>query len=358
MDFLTDNNPKNLALLDDVASFQKFAKEASKSASDVSRLNWKAFADPTKRQFPINTAANTLSSYAYFKSAGLKDLYIEQNILSAVSNFKLEKEAAEIDVKLQEVEEKKASETQDYALIASEDGENFEGYYPIDTEFNLEKSAECIYEDRNNMPGLEYRTACFQVVKRAKEMGVIDRIPTTIKDVGANREPNIEMLQLGLNKRARAMEATNEVEAKMYREVSKLVKRAHDEDDDAALVYYFDAITQLDRQNGLYKHAKSYENPYAMYFSGDPAEGNEKLASKVVLVETSDEKSCLIPLEDFQANLEKIANSVCEGESREGILKLAKAKSASVVTLALKSWKDEDKKELISNIYQFSSNEN
>lgn len=347
MDFITDNNPKVLSSLVKEASYQEYSKKASKSKQDLEKLSTKAFADVGNREFPINNKANTFMSALYFKRANVQNEAVSKKIDTAVRRFRLE---STLDGVLKAATVQKDNKLEDkYAIVV----DDTKGYYPINNEYNVEKSAEMILEDKNKIPALVYRTACFSMAKAAKDFGIENRIPKEILEVGANREENFDHFQAGMQKRANSLENTAPVDAAVYLELAGLVKQAHKDNDEDATIRFMEMVNELDSQYGFDKVAH-YENCYALLYSGEELETYEKLAKQVVLVDTEQE-SYTIPLEDFRAPLSKVANTYYTGEDKAAVEALRDVEDASAITIQLRKWSNTKKENLMRQIAQFSN---
>lgn len=349
MDFLTDNNPIYLNhFLQDNSEIAGLIKGASVSTSDLSELDAKAFADPINREYPINTAENALKSYTYFKTAGVVSPRLEKELQKAAAFHTIIDLFQKVDA---ELEKSAAIESEDdYALIADLDGSGTDlGFYPINNAFNLEKSASELVEDMHFMPALHFRTASYSIVKKAEELNMLDRIPRLVKAAGSDKLPDLDRFEQSVAQRINLLNDRETKEAQLevacYKHIVEEVKKASVSQNDPEICLWLETMKQADEDNGFDKMAY-FSHPFVEYYSGVSDAELEKLANEVISFDVSNE-NIMLPLEDFTANLHKIACVFGNDQRVKDLESFQQEKNASVINSRLQKWNDSDKQNLL-----------
>ena len=309
MDFITDNNPKNInyvkSLLGDLPPYVKSANYVEKP-----RVARGSFANTVDKELPIDNAEHAFMSYAYLKAAtaGKKIQEKEQEYLNKIKQaaqmhgnmVDLEKIDAAIEKNEKDKQTKYAGDN--FALIINfdEKDEGLKYYYPINNRENLEKSARDLCADEKKMPLEAFRTAANNIVKKARETDVPDNsLPQKIIRTGADRDFNIKIAQHAAKQRAKKF---GEDAGTIYFDIVKTASA-----DKENLDNYINLFLDMDRINKV-AYDKNMLNPYEAFYSGVENSEIEKAAEAHVLVNDAP-----VPLGVFN----KIAKSIVEASFNE-----------------------------------------
>lgn len=195
-DFLSDQNPRTLVrgVLAGV-TLPAYAEGDWPTASELQGLKSAAFADPANRLHPIHTKQATFMSALYASSVegGVADAVVE-NIRKAASVHSI---AGDVDPLLDQLQQNKQASGESTAdLYAFRDGEK--AFYPLGTQFDLEKSATSIASDIHYqlLPVRHVRTACEALIKRAQALACpLDSLPDAVVRMGMRLQPHLEPLR-------------------------------------------------------------------------------------------------------------------------------------------------------------------
>jgi len=301
MDFITDNNPKNInyvkSLFGDLPSYVKEATRTEKP-----RIARGSFANTVKKEFPMDTPENTFLSYAYIKAANVGE---KLNIETQTQISKL-KEAAQlhditndidkIDTVIEEniIEKKSKSAKDNFALIINFEKEgDLKYYYPTTNREAIEKSAKDLVSDERKMPIEAFRTAANNIVKKARKLGVPDSsLPQKILRTGADKEFNVKIANFAAKQRTKKF---GEDAGAIYYDIVKSAQS-----DKANLNNYVNLFVDMDRINKV-AYGKTMLNPYEAFYSGVENSEIEKAAEAHVLINEAP-----VPLADFKKSAKEV----------------------------------------------------
>ena len=313
MDFIKDNNPKLIkSAKSAIGDFPEYVKEASQDLSDADSS---AFADSINREFPINNKSNTYLSYAYYKSASIKDVDIECKLKKAASLHGIEKDIQDIEKAYTAKQASESEISKNFALSVNYgDEEGVRYYYPVTDEFSIEKSARDLDEDFRHMPIEAFRHASLNIVKAARDHGVSEnKIPSRVMNSGWDGDINIKAANVAVRQRK---DILGESAAEVYEEIVKSASVDTENVSD-----YINLFIDMDRVNGL-EYGRDMLNPYEAFYSGIDKSAAKKQANAYVLVSEAP-----VPIEEFT----KLAKDKIEKNfsSEEAELLLQTVKSAS-----------------------------
>jgi hypothetical protein len=287
MDFVKDNNPKHLnhaeGMLGNFPKYVKSAYDVGKQEK-VAHLHKSSFANPIAREFPIDTEENTFLSYAYYKSAGVADTQISDNIKVAAARHNIDL------VKLDEVFAVKEASDEDLAknfaisIDVGQQGVRF--YYPLHDELAIEKSARDLAEDFDRIPLEAFRHAALNLVKAAKSKEMpLSSFPDRVRYTGAHREFNRKFASQAVRQREKTL---GKEAASIYGDIIKSASLDTEHVND-----YVNLFLEMDNMNGI-KYAREMLNPYEAFFSGHDIDEIEKTANSYVVVSEAP-----IPISEF-----------------------------------------------------------
>lgn len=194
-DFTSDQNPRTLVRgVLAGATLPAYAEGDYPTASELHELKAAAFADPAKRLHPVHTKQATFMSALYVANvdADVPEAVVD-NLRKAASVHDITQDVEPLLLQLQQ--NKKASTQNTTDIYALRDGDK--AFYPLGTQFDLEKSAASIASDIRFqlLPVRHVRSACEALVKRARDMRYpLDDLPPDILRYGIRIQPSLETL--------------------------------------------------------------------------------------------------------------------------------------------------------------------
>ena len=317
MDFITDNNPKYLNYAKAIiGNFPSYVKEASTSqvSDTVKGLHGSSYADPSAKEFPVNTPENTYLSYAYVKAANINDSRILRNLEKAVEVHGIADDIAVLNSGFSNLIKKASSDdiSNQFALSINY-GKNtgVKYYYPINDDLSITKSARELAEDFEKMPVEAFRHAAKNLVKAAHDQNIdVSTLPVRVQNNGIDREFNMGGAKVAVKQRG---DKYGKQVGEMYDEILKSASVDAENIDD-----YVNLFLDMDRINGV-KYSSHMQNPYEAFFSGYSKRGIEKLANTYVVVSDAP-----IPLEEFTKSARDVIERNFAGEDREELLDVIK----------------------------------
>lgn len=308
MDFINDNNPKNIdyvkTLLGELPSYVKAANYTERP-----RIARGSFANSVDKELPMDTAENTFLSYAYLKSANAgsklstKEVVFEGKLKQASQMHGNSQDLDSVDNAIKkDLQEKQASKAKDnFALIIDFEKEGgLKYYYPINDRYNIEKSARDLCTDERKIPIEAFRTAANSIVKKARKTGIPDNaLPNKILRTGADREFNEKIANFASKQRSKKY---GEEAGTIYFDIVKSASQ-----DKQNLDNYVNLFLDMDRINKV-AYNKNMLNPYEAFYSGVENSEIEKAAEAHVLINEAP-----VPLDDFN----KMASKVVEKNFNE-----------------------------------------
>lgn len=308
MDFINDNNPKNInyvkSLLGELPVYVKKANYTEKP-----RIARGSFANSVDKELPMHDAEHTFLSYAYLKSANLgkklssKQVVFESKLKQAAQMHGNVEDLDKVDALIKkDLDDKKtASAKKNFALIIDFEKEGgLKYYYPINDRANIEKSARDLCSDERKMPIEAFRTASNNIIKRARELNIPDSsLPNKVLRTGADREFNEKIANFAAKQRAKKY---GEDAGAIYYDIVKSASQ-----DKQNLDNYINLFLDMDRINKV-AYNKNMLNPYEAFYSGVENSEIEKAAEAHVLINEAP-----VPLDDFN----KIASEVVEKNFNE-----------------------------------------
>tara|TARA_B100002019_G_C21270555_1_gene601984 strand:- start:638 stop:1693 length:1056 start_codon:yes stop_codon:yes gene_type:complete len=308
MDFINDNNPKNInyvkSLLGELPAYVKQANYTERP-----RIARGSFANSVDRELPMHDAEHTFLSYAYLKAANAggklstKETGFESKLKQASQMHGNTEDLDKVDSVISEDLDKKktASAKKNFALIIDFEKEGgLKYYYPTNDRVNVEKSARDLCTDERKMPIEAFRTAANNIVKRARELNMPDSsLPQKILRTGADREFNEKIANFAAKQRAKKY---GEDAGAIYYDIVKSASQ-----DKQNLDNYINLFLDMDRINKV-AYNKNMLNPYEAFYSGVENSEIEKAAEAHVLINEAP-----VPLDDFN----KIASEVVEKNFNE-----------------------------------------
>jgi hypothetical protein len=247
------------------------AKQARLDHESVATLPAHAFADPLRREFPLDEPGHTFLSYAYAKLAGVNNGVLLHTIRRA---GELQGIAADLDQLDAGLFTKLASApvAPHYALILDfgagvktaatrrEQEGGLQGFYPLNSADETATSAHQLGNDFLRLPRDLFAQGAREVVKAALEQQVPrTQIPLRIWSYGEERVPNWDIVYEQAEKRARL---TGD---ELYRE---LTLSAQDQADEDTWFKYATLWHQADVLNGVPLHPDVDLDAFQIFGSG------------------------------------------------------------------------------------------
>lgn len=284
-DFVTDQNPVPIY---DAAEMglPDYAQVEVMTSESLAHLPNSAFAESTKRLFPLHTKAAALLSAVYFHGKQMSDRNVEAKINRAVNLFKIESDvekfAAARQVKAAAATEGKFALT--IAGVPGSDGEKKAHFYPINSRGEVVLSAEQVSSEYalGQIPCEWYHPAAREIIKAAKAFGVgHDELPEAVWTDGEPRYPDFEFAGVMANLRKEA--GISEEALEIYHELIKSAEADYKTNPDS-LDSWIDLWVDLDRTNGV-KYSRLIADPYrAFYSAGQPEAEVEKMSKELVSI--------------------------------------------------------------------------
>lgn len=276
-DFYQDFGHNFIKLFQDkeVPSFVKEAEMLDEETRDV--LPSSSFACVDSRSLPINDAANTYVSAAYYYGANSKNASVEERILKAAQLFEIEKEVQDLSQDL--VSEKTADEEEvtgwEISLDTGSGTKSFSGKGNA----SLLKFAEFYTNELFDKLNFQEKVNCAQkIAQELADKGL--NIPERILQVSGKCLPNVEKLAEQLKARAiRVFE--HEKKAQLCRMADDLLG-CRDKNLEG-MHKIAEILDTIDKQNQLVRfYNKSILDPFASVFNTLPGDA-EKLATVIAI---------------------------------------------------------------------------
>ena len=282
-DFTTDNLNKGI---DFIKSNLKDIPEYVSDSEDFSKLanfNLDAFADKKNRLYPLNTKSNIWKSAAYFYTDGHKN-YSDSDSDCILSNIKVASEAFGIKKDIDSLEafitsisevNKTASVAQlnddcEYALNMMDTN-----MYPIDNLENLLESSKNVIEDKVVLGDINFKMACYNICKKAKEKYSVNSLPLEIKQNGEPVGIDLEVFENGINRRKNANSSMNDI----YDCILDWAKEG--ECDQFKIAKFLNTADSIIGYNPIGQS----DTPVGLTFSGDKVDVIKDRAGSLVLIE-------------------------------------------------------------------------
>lgn len=278
MDFINDQSGRHILRLSNVLDAPPYVKEASVMSEDVEALPNGAFAVSHKREFPIDTAGHVWLSYGYCKSAGVTDVALLGKLTQAGELFNITADLQAIDAAFAELT-KSASHERAFAVqidfgdpdpsadVAMRKSGGIHGFYPINTQFEVESSAVKLANDQSRIPLEVYAEGCRNLVKAATDLKMnLGFLPKRITDYGVERvaAPQVVTHAAEMRKAATGDDIYEQIAQSAIENTDG--KSSHD---------YAELWINADRQNG-YKQARTELDPFILFNSGPTVDELER----------------------------------------------------------------------------------
>lgn len=295
------SNKELYSLLKDV-DLPEYVKTAELDDYDrLQQLPKEAFADSSRKIYPLNTPARTYVSNAFFtcKKAAITKLYGENYAGQIEKNIK---EAAEIFDISQDLEnyssnfEKKASRAYQTRYLGEFEVDGAEvALYPVKTAADLTENAEHFNRNIKNYPFPWRIKIAENIVKIAQELGV-DEVPDRVLKYAGLFYPDLEKISDEILRRSKKLKKTEHVE--IFHKLSEDVENISSTSEVMKLA---ETLYNVENMEGLYDNVK------IAAVLGDPVDliftkSIEKVAEDLSFVEAHGDKYRL-------ADLQKAAKS-------------------------------------------------
>jgi len=268
MDFIKDLSGRHLLHLNTLVQVPEFVKQAAVDEETVGQLPDHLFADPTHREFPLDSAGHVYLSHAYCLSAGVKNAHVTERIKLAARLFpELEAELPKLDAAYNDFQKSASAEKPLYAVYidfgAEQDAKpgmekkasGVQGFYNISTPDNVREAAQRLGQDKFKLPLEVFSAGCRETCKAAAAHGVLSELSETIKAYGVERLPDFEFVK------SQCVQRVEQTGDTTYTDIADSAEADPDAGDWAGL------WTNLDRSHGI-KYARHTLDPYRVFNSG------------------------------------------------------------------------------------------
>jgi hypothetical protein len=295
------SNKELYSLLKDV-DLPEYVKTAELDDYDhLQQLPKEAFADPSRKIYPLNTPARTYVSNAFFtcKKAAITKLYgnnyagqIEKNIKEAAEIFDISKDLESYSSSF----EKKASRAYTAYHLGEFELEGAEvSLYPVKTASDLSENAEHFTRNIKNYPFAWRVKIAENIVKVAKELGV-DEVPDLVLKYAGFFYPDLEKLAGEVERRSKKLKKAEHVE--IFQKLAADVENISTTEEVMKLA---ETLYNVENMEGL------YDNPKIASLLGDPVnliftKSIEKVAEDLSYVEAHGDKYLLSDLQKAAKN--------------------------------------------------------
>jgi hypothetical protein len=195
IDFTNSGNHSFLLTLKEANALPEWLKEMP-SEEEVKALPTGAFADTSRRLMPIHSKAAAFLSAASSFVYGTEPGPWEQRLKVACHAYQIDQEVERaIEALRPTYQTKEAADNQKGAYALTVSGE---GYYPIDNEWYVEKSASQLADDYygKRLPEAVCNEVAIRIVKAANELGMkLTRLPEIVRSFGEERTASPEFVQ-------------------------------------------------------------------------------------------------------------------------------------------------------------------
>lgn len=297
MDYISDNSGRTLLRLEQIAPAPEFVKNASLDPEDIAGLSSHQFADPSRREFPVDTPGHTWLSYGFAKIAGNVSADVIQVIRKAAEFQEITADLDTIDAAVDSyVKAASAGDEVPYALSidfgepvkeastrARREG-GVQNFYPLRNPFEIEDAAMKFANQRLRLPLPVFVEGCQNIVKQAQahQMDVQALIPRVVRRYGIPCIPDFDYLR---KEAAKRVEQTGDT---VYNDIVECAEQNSHELD---MTKFAELWYKADCLNGVktddYEKAARVDrqpDPYLMFSTGMPVSEYEKEASKFVAV--------------------------------------------------------------------------
>jgi hypothetical protein len=295
------SNKELYSLLKDI-DLPEYVKTAELDDYDrLQQLPKEAFADASRKIYPLNTPARAYVSNAFFtcKKAAIKKLYgenyagqIEKNIKEAAEIFEISKDLEEYSRRF----EKKASRAYETRYLGEFELDGADvSLYPVKTAADLAENAEHFSRNIKNYPFPWRVKIAENIVKVARELAV-DDVPDLVLKYAGLFYPDFENLSGEITRRSKKLKKAEHVEIfnKLAEDVENI--SSHEE-----VMKLAETLHNVENMEGLYENIKTAA------VLGDPVDliftkSIQKIAEDLNFVEAHGDKYRL-------ADLQKAAKS-------------------------------------------------
>ena len=294
MDFVKDKSGRHLLHLSEVVGqVPDHAKEASVHDDAFENLASHEFADPVRREFPIDSRGHVYLSYGYIKSAGVQDKYIIAGVRAAADRFGMKEDLDALDAKFDALVKQASAPERRHAIYVDfgpgdPTSENVniksggvKGFYPMNSEMQVEDSAIKLANDRISLPISLFAEGCRTICKEAKAIGVPDsRVPRIVREYGEPRVVDLDFVDHCAEMRK---QATGD---DLYLDIART---AHAEPERSA-DDFIDLWRQADDLNGV-KYGSSTIDPWRVFYSGITVSEMDQELEKFAMIQ-----GCPVPV--------------------------------------------------------------
>lgn len=216
-----------------------------------------AFADPSRRIYPLNSPARVFVSNAYFmdKKADIKKLYgeayatqLETRIKEAACIFEIDADIAAYNASSNV---KTAADYSTQYLCQVQVGDDITELYPVKTAADLVKSADHFVRNINNFTFDTRIEASKNIVKIARELDV-DEIPTLVMKYAGMFYPDLEALDGEIWRRSTKLkkEANVQLYDKLRQDTSNITSMGE-------LMKLAEVLYHVENMEGCYDNTKT-----------------------------------------------------------------------------------------------------
>lgn len=282
MDFITDASGRHILNLDDKLGTPDFVKECAVDEQAVKDLPTHLFADPARREFPLDDAGHVWLGYGYCKSAGVSNPDVLRRLRVTGTQLGISSELDRIDAAFPTME-KKASAPRRFHALAIDFGPGdanaqdpmvkaggVVSFYPCNDADDVRTSACQLGNDLGRIPDELFVEASRNLVKAAHELRVpVSVLPSLVGYYGADRLPDVDLLE------KTAAERAEQTKDDTY---TNLVKAYLDSNGD--WLPLAEQWKQADTKHNLQGTLKDFTSCYPLFLSGPIREDYERELAK------------------------------------------------------------------------------
>lgn len=297
-DFYQDFGHNFIKLFKDkeVPSFVKEAEMLEPETLDS--LPSSAFACVETKSLPINDAANTYVSAAYYYGANSKNASVEERILKAAELFEILDDVKNLSELANDEKQGEEGEGWEISINTENGTKSFSGKNPT----SLKKFAEFYVSDLFNKLNFKEKVECAQKIAEVFSQNSLE-VPERILQVSGQYLPNVE--KLAEQVRARAVRVfEDDKKAQLCQMANDLL---HSEEKNLKGMHKIaEILDTIDKQNYLTRfYGKSILDPFESVFN-TPKEEAVKLAT---VVSIGDKDYSFEELQDIPTDVLKLALS-------------------------------------------------